>query len=281
MTRTPPRWVIITALVGVLVSFTLALTTDARAQGLDRLDAHQPPDLTGAGSDGNGGVLGWLDANKTWLLVAFAILGAVLVISWILRQNTSTKKLQRDALERLRLSLIESCKATQGPAKTVWTTGSPRDPPAKLGRYAGHYRSVETVWIAYRAWLFGKRRLVCVNPVDLNGLDAPELTIRAIGVNITRGIGTAVPDTHNPTQRADWADRLNIDLASADAFAEAWKTYYARAIDNAIAFYDALNAAEDRSFLRQEITRSQDELTETLVAPKPTTTKPEEASTDA
>lgn len=280
ISRPPPRWVLIAAILGVLVSFALAITTNARAQSLDRLDAHQAPDLTQAAPSSDGGVMGWLDHNKTWLLLAFALLGAVLVVSWILRQNTSTKKLQRDALERLRQSLLESCKATRGPAKTVWTTGSPRDPPAKLGRYAGHYRSVEAVWVSYRTWLFGQRRLVCVNPVDLNGLDAPEVTLRAIAVNITRGLGTAVPDTHNSVQRQDWEERLRIRLATPEAFAEAWKAYYARAVDNAIAFYDAMNASEDRSFLRQEITRSQDELTETTTVAKPATTKSEEATTD-
>lgn len=216
----------------------------AHAQGLDRLDAHNPPDLAQAASD-DGGVLGWLEANKTLLLVCFGILGALLVAYWVLNQNTKTKRLQRDALEKLRKSLIESSKATRGPAKSVWLTGSPRDPPARLGRYAGHHRSVDAVWIAYRTWLFGARRLLCTNAADLNGLDAPEIHVRAIGVNVTRGLGYAVPDIHNNAQREDWQPSVRTRLRSPEAFAEAWKAYYAHAVDNAISFYDAMNAAEE------------------------------------
>lgn len=255
------------------------LAGPVHAQGLDRLDAHNPPDLTQATS-GDGGFLGWLEANQTLLLVCFGILGALLVIYWVLNQNTKTKRLQRDALEKLRKSLIESSKATRGPAKTVWLTGSPRDPPARLGRYAGHHRSVDAIWIAYRTWLFGSRRLICTNAADLNGLDAPEIHVRAIGVNVTRGLGYAVPDIHNAAQRDDWQSSVRTRLRSPEGFAEAWKAYYAHAVDNAISFYDAMNAAEDRSFLRQEVTRSPDELTETIIAPAKPAPGTEEATPD-
>lgn len=268
-------------LVGPLVGLTmLLLAANAQAQGLDRLDAHNPPDLTQAAS-GDGGFLGWLEENKTLLLVCFGIMGALLVAYWVLNQSSNTKRLQRDALEKLRKSLIESSKATRGPAKSLWLTGSPRDPPARLGRYVGHHRSVDAVWISYRTWLFGSRRLLCTNAADLNGLDVSEIHVRAIGVNVTRGLGYAVPDIHNAMQRADWQASVRKRLATPEAFSEAWKSYYAHAIDNAIAFYDAMNATEDRSFLRQEVTRSQDELTDTLVAPAAPAPQPEEGTTNA
>lgn len=269
-----------TCLVGTLMGLTiLLLTTNAQAQGLDRLDAHNPPDLTQAASDG--GILGWLEENTTLLLVCFGIMGALLVAYWVLNQSTNTKRLQRDALEKLRKSLIESSKATRGPAKTVWLTGSPRDPPARLGRYVGHHRSVDAVWIAYRTWLFGSRRLLCTNATDLNGLDVSEIHVRAIGLSVTRGLGYAVPDVHNAAQRADWQSSVGTRIATPEAFSGAWKSYYAHAVDNAIAFYDAMNAAEDRSFLRQEVTRSQDEITDTLVAPAPSAPQSEEGTANA
>jgi hypothetical protein len=276
-----PRWALVSSLAGVLIALALSLATDARAQSFDKLDAHNAPDLMQGAGGGTGGLVGWLQDNKTTLLVLFGIFGAVLVLAWILRQNVKTKRLQRDALEKLRKSLLESCKATIGPAKRVWITGSPRDPPARLGRYAGHHRSVDNVWIAYRTWLFGSRRLLCANAADANNLDVEEINVRAIGVNMTRSFGYAVPDVHNSDQRLDWQNSTRLRLSTPDAFAEAWKAYYAHAVDNAIAFYDAMNAAEDRSFLRQEVTRSPDELTETLIAPATPTPKPEEAQTDA
>ena len=99
----------------------LILATTASAQGLDRLDAHAPPDLGQVASD-QGGIAGWLEDNKTLLLVCFGVLGAILVLAWLLGQTTKTKRLQRDALEKLRKSLLESCQATRGPAKSVWIT---------------------------------------------------------------------------------------------------------------------------------------------------------------
>ncbi|MFA5862760.1 MAG: hypothetical protein WDA16_13800 [Candidatus Thermoplasmatota archaeon] len=268
MNRRIPTWALVATLVGILLALALSFAGDARAQGFDRLDAHTPPDIPGQGTP-DGGFLSWLDENKWWLLFA-TILGAVLLIaSWLLNQDARHKKLQRDGLEKLRMGLVASCKATRGPAKSVWLTGSPRDPPSRVGRYRGHHRSVEAVWIAYATWLFGKTQLVAVNPVDLNGLDAPEIHVRAIAINQTRGFGFAVPDTHNATQRAEWAHSSPAPLATPVESAEAWKAYYARAVDNALAFYDAMNAAEDRSFLRQEVTRTPDELTETILAPAP------------
>lgn len=279
MNRQVPRWALLASLAGVLIAFALTLAADARAQGLDRLDAHNAPGVTQAAPNG-GGLVGWLQENKTTLLILFGVLGVVLVLLWILRQNPKTKRLQRDALEKLRKSLLDSAKATRGPAKSLWLTGSPRDPPARLGRYAGHHRSVDATWLAYRSWLFAPRRLICVNPCDLNGLDVPEIHVRAIGVNITRSLGYVVPDVHNAVQRAHWQRSIRAPLSTPEAFSHAWKAYYAHAVDNAIAFYDAMNATEDRSFLRQEVTRSQDELTETLIAPTKPTSQNEEAETD-
>lgn len=271
----------ITTLALAIITVTLTFAASAQAQGLDRLDAHNPPDLL-QGSQTDGGFLGWLQENKTLFLVSFGLFGVVLILYWIVNQNQKTKRLQRDALEKLRKSLLESCKATRsGAAKHVWTSGSDGDPPTRLGRYAGHHRSVDAVWIAYRPWLFATRSLLCVNPVDVNGVDVPDVQISAIGVNITRGFGYAVPNVMNPKRRAKWQASLHRDLPTPEAFSQAWKAYYAHAVDNAIAFYDAMNAAEDRSFLRQEVTRSPDELTETLIAPTKPTPAPEEATTDA
>lgn len=256
------------------------LTPIASAQ-FESLDAHQPPDLNQAAPSPGQGLLDWLDENKAWILLGAGLLLVVLVIHWLLNQNVRSKRLQRDALEKLRKSLLESSRATRGPAKSIWLTGSPRDPPARLGRYAGHHRSVEAVWLAYKPWIFASRRILCVNPVDLNGLDAPEIHVRAIGVNVTRGLAYAVPDVHNDAQREAWSKTARRTIGGPEAFAEAWKAYYAAAVDNALAFYDAMNAMEDRSFLRQEVTRSRDEYTETLVAPAKPMEKTEEAQSDA
>lgn len=275
-----PRWALVASLGGVLFALVLSLAASASAQGLDRLDAHSPPDLTQA-ADNNGGFLGWLEDNKTLLIACFGILGLILVISWLVGQSAKTKRLQRDALEKLRKSLLESCKATRGRAKRVWISGSPRDPVALLGRYAGHHRSVDVMWIAYRTWLFGSRRILCTNPVDVLGFESSEIQIRAVGVNVTRGLGYAVPDVSDADQLADWRESARRPLQTQSEFSAAWKAYYAHAVDNAIAFYDAMNATEDRSFLRQEVTRSADELTETLVAPAQPPPQPEEGTTNA
>lgn len=277
----PPRWAHVATLAGVLIAFTLAFVGDARAQSLDRLDAHTPPDLADSVPGDGNGFLEWLDENKWWLLFGVTLLAAAFLAYYLLSGDSRHKKLQRDALEKLRKSLVESCKATRGPAKRVWLTGGPSDPPCRLGRYAGHHRSVETVWIAYRTWLLGQARVLAVNPADLASLDVPEIHIRAIAVNHTRSLGFAVPDVHNARQRADWARACRAELPDAEAFAEAWKHFYARAVDNALAFYDAMNAAEDRSFLRQEVTRSQDERTDTILAPAPQPAPTTEANNDA
>lgn len=274
------RWALITSVAVALVALALSFMATAHAQGLDRLDAHQPPNLVQPEKD-KSGILGWLEENKTLLLVCFGVLGTILVLAWILGQNTKTKKLQRDAIEKLRKSLLESSKATRGPAKRVWITGSTRDEPSLLGRYAGHHRSVDATWIAYRTWLFGQRRLLCVNSVDVIGLATPDLHVRAIGVNVTRGLGYAVPDVTDEDVRREWQRSVRRRLDSPETFSVAWKAFYAKAVDNAIAFYDALNASEDRSFLRQEVTRSPDELTETIIAPAKPAPPPEEASPDA
>jgi hypothetical protein len=234
-----------------------------------------------APADSTTGLIPWLDANKWWLLLGLAVLAGILILVWLLRVEGKTKKLQRDALDKLRKSLIASCKATRGPARTIWITGSPRDPADKIGRYVGHHRSVEAVWLSYRTWVFGRPRLLAANPADLNALDVPEIHVRAIGVSITREIGFAVPDVHNPTQRADWQRATNTPLRSPDDFAEAWKAYFTRAIDNALSFYDSLNASEDRSFLRQEVTRSEDELTDTATVSVPKTNPNQEAEPTA
>ena len=276
-----PRWALVASLAGVLLALSLTFAADARAQGLDRLDAHTPPDLSQAASD-DGGMLGWLEDNKGLLLACFGILGALLVLYWIVSQGGKTKRLQRDALEKLRKSILESCKATRGRPKRVWIMGSPRDPPTLLGRYAGHHSSVDVTWIAYRTWLLGGRRMLCTNSVDIVSLQSAELQVRAIGVNVTRGIGYAVPDVSDEEQRLDWQQATRgRPIRTAEEFSAAWKAYYAHAVDNAIAFYDAMNATEDRSFLRQEVTRSPDELTDTLIAPTKPTPQQQEAETDA
>ncbi|MFA5861319.1 MAG: hypothetical protein WDA16_06445 [Candidatus Thermoplasmatota archaeon] len=270
-----------TSLLAILTVLAPFLAPVALAQGFEQLDAHAPPDVGAKVGIGGSGLLGWLDENKWWVLLSLILFAAMVLAYWLINQDARQQRLQRDALEKLRRSLTESCKATRGPAKSVWLTGSPRDPPSRLGRYRGHHRSVEAVWIAYATWILGKTQLLGVNPVDLNGLDAPEVHIRAVAVNQTRGFGFAVPDTHNAIQREAWAASTRTRIPAAGAFAEAWKAYYSRAVDNALAFYDAMNAAEDRSFLRQEVTRTPDELTETITAPAPKMTPQEEAKADA
>lgn len=263
----------------LLVAVAALVARTARAQVFP-FDAHDAPNL--APTDGDSGGLGaWLEENKWWLLFTLAIGAAAFLVWSIFRQDTRTKRLQRDALEKLRKGLIQSCRATRGPARRVVLTGSPRDPPARLGRYLGHHRSMEATWICYRTWLFGRARLLCVNPVDVSSLDVPTIHVRAIGVCIGRDLGFATPDVHDRAQLADWQHAVRVLLAAPDDFAEAVKDYYARSVDNAIAFFDAMSAAEDRSFLRQEVTRSPDELTETIVVPVPPPAQPKEAPTDA
>lgn len=150
-----------------------------------------------------------------------------------------------------------------------------------MGRYVGHHRSVEAVWIAYRTWILGRARIIALNPADIDGFDASEILIRGVGVNHTRSFGFAVPDVKNAQQRDEWGRGSGREIKDAEAFAEEWKAFYARAVDNALAFYDAMNAAEDRSFLRQEVTRSQDERTDTILGPAPPPAPKQEANTDA
>lgn len=247
--------------------------TDANTPSIN---AAQPA----ASTTSSGGITGFLDQNKWWILLALALAGAALILYWLLRNTQRTKRLQRDALERLRKSLLESCRATRGPAKTVWLTGTPRDPPQRLGKYVGHHHGLECVWLAYRPGLFARSRLVCVNPVDLNGLDVPEIHVRAKGLQVTRELTFAVPDTHDANVKRDWEGVAKRALETSEDANEAVKAYWARAVDNAIAFYDSLNAAEDRSFLRQEVTRSQDELTETITAPAQPAPPADDANTN-
>lgn len=103
--------------------------------------------------------------------------------------------------------------------------------------------------------------------MDVASYDSPEIHIRGVGIHQARDITFATPDTHNPSAREDWRSVTGRTIDSPEDFAEAVKTYCASCVDNALSFYDSLNAAEDRSFLRQEVTRSQDELTETLTVP--------------
>lgn len=231
---------------------------------MESLNAHTPPDLT---STQQQSFTDWISANSGWFTFAIAILLGVVLLVWILKNNQPTKKLQRDALEKMRKSLIASCRYTRGPARRLVLTGGARQPLAVLGRYKGHYLSVECVWFAYKPRLFSKTRLLCVNPVDVASYDSPEIHIRGVGVHQARDITFATPDTHNPSAREDWRAVTGRAIDSPEDFAEAVKTYYATCVDNALSFYDSLNAAEDRSFLRQEVTRSQDELTETLTVP--------------
>lgn len=232
----------------------------------------EPPNLM----DGTTGTIDrmtdWLGENAWWIGLAAALLFVVYLLYRVLQQTARVKRLQRDALERLRASLLEAASATRGPAKTIWLTGSPRHPPVHLGRYAGHHHSVDALWIAYRPGLFRKRRLVALNPVDLaTSLDVPELQLRGIGVHMARDLGYLVPDIHDADVRAAWTTSARDGSGSPEGMAEAVKAYYARATDNAGAFADALTAIEDRAFLRQEVTRSKREYTETetIAAPPP------------
>jgi hypothetical protein len=224
----------------------------------------------------------WLGHNAWWL-VGTAVLAVLLIFVWkLLESNTGRRRLQRDALEKLRKSLVLSARRNRGPAKTVWLSGGPAHPPVKVGRYRGHLATVEVVWICYKPHLFATPEVFAVNPVDLGSLDVPELQVRAIAVQVTRELGFAVPDVHDRVQRREWALALADHYVTPQSFAEAWKDYYSRAVDNAIAYFDALNAVEDRSFLRQEVTRSAKEVTETEVIPTKSPESPEpEASNRA
>lgn len=235
------------------------------------------PQLDPPISSSSPGIPGWLDHNKWWILAGLMLLAGALLLYW-LRDSTSSKRLQRDALEKLRKSLLESCRATRGPAKTIWLAGSPRDPLDRLGRYVGHHHGLECVWLAYRPSLFSKARIVCVNPVDLSALDEPEVYVRAIGLQVTRELTFAIPDVHDSVQRGDWQQVAHRPLLGSQDFIEEAKAFYSRAVDNALAVYDSFNAAEDRSFLRQEVTRSQDERTETISVPTQSTPPADDAT---
>lgn len=235
------------------------------------------PQLQQSAGTGTSGLTGWLGDNKWSLLACLAIAAIALVFYLIFKSASGSKRLQRDALEKLRMSLVESSRATRGPAKTVWLSGGPRDPPTRIGRYAGHHRALDATWIAYRTWLLGKTRILCVNPVDLDDLDASEVIVRGIALQQSRGISFALPDPNDPEQRAEWQAVTKRKLETNKELAEAAKEFFARAVDNAIAFYDSLNAAEDRSFIRQEVTRSEHERTETITVPTPHN-KPDEST---
>lgn len=208
------------------------------------------------------GAADWLKTNAWWLIAAIVIVIATIIVIRLLGVQ-GKKRLQRDALEKLRKALIKSAKRSRGPARTVWLSGSPGDPPVKVGRYKGHFRGVDAAWIAYKPSLLSKPEVFCANPVDLGPLDVPELHVRGLSLRLARDLGFVEVDPHDPVTRSEWAIRLNDHYATAEDFAEAVKDYYSRAVDNLVAFYDSLNAVEDRSFLRQEVTRSEVEVTET------------------
>jgi hypothetical protein len=234
---------------------------------------------TGSGiSNAAGGVGTWLSENAWWMITL--VVGTLLfVFIWkLLQANQGRKKLQRDALEKLRRGLIKSAKRNKGPAKTIWLSGGPGHPPVKMGRYLGHLSTVELTWLCYRPHLFAHSEIFAVNPVDLGSLDVPEIQVRALSVQLVRELGFASPDVHDRTQRNEWARAQGEHYATPQEFAEAWKDYFSRAVDNAVAYYDSLNAIEDRSFLRQEVTRSPEEITETEVV---TTKSPDDPQPDA
>lgn len=218
--------------------------------------------VSDAASGAVGGVADWLKTNAWWIIAGIVIVIATIIIIKLLGV-TGKKRLQRDALEKLRKALLKSAKRSRGPAKTVWLTGAPGDPPVKIGRYAGHFRGVDGCWIAYKPGLFAKAEVFVVNPVDLGPLDVREVHVRGLSLRLSRELGFVEIDPHDRVARSEWARSMGDHYASAQDYAEAAKDYYSRAVDNLIAFYDSLNAVEDRSFLRQEVTRSVEEVTET------------------
>jgi hypothetical protein len=210
----------------------------------------------------------WFAGNAWWLILA-AIGVVVLVLLFVLLKDRGSKRLQRDALLRLQQSLIKSARRSRGPARSVVVSGAPGDPPCRLGRYLGHLHGMDAVWIAYRprGLLNWKPEVFAANPVDLGPLDVPEIQVRGLSVRLVRELGFVEPDVHDISTRTDWAKAQKEHYAGATEFAEAVKDYYSRAVDNLVAFWDALNAVEDRSFLRQEVTRSETEVTETITVP--------------
>ncbi|MEA3200097.1 MAG: hypothetical protein QOE90_1525 [Thermoplasmata archaeon] len=231
-------------------------------------DPPSQPSLTSGITGGIDKATAWMSDH--WIWIALLVIGFVLLLIFLsIRHADAKKRLQRDALERLRKNVIHACRTNRARGiRTVWTTGSPSQPPVRLGKYKGHTRHLEAVWITYKPGLFQRVEALWANPVDVpTAYDGPELHVRALGVWHARDFSYAIPDAHDARERREWAKTTTAAVGSAQEFVEAVKRYYARAIDNAVAFFDALNAVEDRSYLRQEVTRGENEQTETLSVP--------------
>lgn len=216
------------------------------------------------------GIGTWLSDNWWWLALSVAILVVLIIIFRSLGKGAKKTRLQRDALERYRNSLLHACRATRSSsAKSVWISGGTRDPAMRLGRYKGHHRGPEAIWVRYSPGLLRRDELLLFNPADLaSALDTREVHVKAISVSVVRDFCVAVPDPHDARERDAWAKATGRKARSAEEFVEAWKTYYQHVVDNGVSLIDASNAIEDRSYLRQEVTRSRDELTETIAVPE-------------
>lgn len=224
--------------------------------------------LTGGITRGLDNIGTWLSDHWVWIaLIVVAIIILFIVLG--MRRVDAKRKLQRDAIERLRKNVILACKTNRAKGiKKVWTTGSPTQPPLCLGRYRGHTPHLDATWIAYKPGLFSRLEVCWVMPADItSAYDGRELSLRGLGVWHARDFAYLIPDAHDERERREWAKVLRIASLTPEDFVEAVKRFYARALDNAVAFHDAINAIEDRAYLRQEVTRGENERTETLSVP--------------
>lgn len=246
------------------------------------LAQQQPPSLFPGGGSSDGGNVGdalsdqwttfttWLGQNWVFiLLVVVAVAALVFLLLW-LGQKLPTKGLRRDGLEVFRRDMLRSNTALDVRGKSLWLTGNELLPAQRLGRLKGYCRDVEGMWYAYKRGLFGKVQLLLCNADDIaTSHEGREVHVRAVSVRYHRGVYCAVPDVHDPRERAIWTVTVGRELGEPGDLAEAWKEYITTAIDNVVGLDESLLAAQDRHYLRQRVTYSDDEHPAETSVPQP------------
>ena len=214
------------------------------------------PDLnpTGGLAHAGGSITTWITDHKWWLLAAMllAILAVLLLAN--LRARAAARMIQRDALEVAHRDLAASLRLTVLPgAKRLWLTGTPRVAGYKLGRIRGGGPHVEAYCFAFAPRLLSRTQKAFVTPKAIvSALDVPDVHVSAVFPVHHRGFTFLAPDFHDATHAERWADALNLKPAATSAeFAEAFKAWMARVVDNIIAVDASLTAAQKRQFLRE------------------------------
>ena len=218
--------------------------------------------------------MAWASANWTSIALVVLVVAVLVFLLLYLGQKLPSKGLKRDGLEVFRRDMHKSAREAGLRGRKLWLTGSEHYPPVRLGRITGMCRDVEAQWYEYRRGLLSKPRLFVCNPDDVvTSHEGREVHVRALSVRHHRGVFAAVPDVHDPRVRATWSMTVGRELQEPGDLAEAWKEYVTTAIDNVVGLDESLLAAQDRHYLRQRVTYSDDEHpSETVVpqAPPPT-----------